>query len=468
MIEEFEYKGIWWLLDKPKEQVSGTLRFTPDEGAILDLIGSFKDIKNMNKILKPEIILGVSSNGKKITLYKCFETKSSFTFPGFFQTSSFFANLVFIGAHFQKSEDIKFKSISVHYLHLDEWVNISGFDIKFDIKSLWKEKEMIIKYKLPEPFQADISDGFKILINFRATGPSLLFVQKEATIKQKTEIKIETSEDKSFEDYRKIIYHIQNFLSLGIMESVHPLAIAGLTEVNKEIIENKAHYLPVEVFYRLSDIPKRHKPLLPDDMLFTFKDISNRFESFLRNWFEKMDLLEPVYNLYFGTLYNPRMYLEHRFLSLIQAIESFHQRTSGGKYLSDEDYKVVYDALVTAIPERVRGDLKDRLKDYLKYGNEFSLRKRLKEIFDKYQEILDRFIKDKNSFIEKVVKTRHYQTHHDKELKECAANGEDLYRLTQKLKMCLEICLLTELGFNSEEIKALFSRNRRYQHECIQ
>jgi len=457
MIEEFEYKGIWWLPDKPEERVSGTLRFTPDEGAILDLIGSFKDIKNMNKILKPEIILGVSSNGKNITLYKCFETKSSFSIPGF-QTSSLYANLVFIGAHFQKSEDIKFKSISVHYLHLDEWANISGFDIK----KLWEEKEVLIKYKLPKPFQANISDELKILVNVRATRPSLSFVQKEATIKQKTEIKVETSEDKPFEDYRKIMYHIQNFLTLGITESVHPVAIEGITEVNKKMINDKTHYPPVEIFYRLPDIPKAPKTLLPFDMLSTFKDISDRFEDFLKNWFKKANLLEPVYSLYFGTLYNPHMYLEHRFLSLIQAIESIHQRIYGGEYLPNEEYKHVYDALISAIPNGVKSDLKDRLKEYLKYGKEFSLRKRLKEIFDKHQEILDRFMENKNAFIEKVVNTRNYQTHHDKELKECAANGEDLYRLTQKLKMCLEICLLTELGFSSEEIKALFSRNRRY------
>ncbi len=67
-----------------------------------------------------------------------------------------------------------------------------------------------------------------------------------------------------------------------------------------------------------------------------------------------------------------------------------------------------------------------------------------------------------------MVNTRNYQTHHDKELQEYAANGEDLYRLTQKLKICLEICLLTELGFSLEEIKDLFSRNRKYQHEFIQ
>ena len=331
MIEEFEYKGIWWLPDKPNEKVSGTLIFTSNKGAILDLIGSLKNIKDLDKMLNTEIILGISSNGKHITLYKCFETKSSFSSQGF-PTSSFYAKLVFVGAHFQNSEDIKFKSISVHYVHLDEWVNLSGFDIKY----VRKEKEVIIKYKTPEPIHANISDWLKILINIQATGPSISLVQKEATIKQKTKIKIETSKDKSFKDYQKVICHIQDFLSLGIMEPVHPLAIAGLTEVNKKMIEDKSHFPPVEIFYRLLDIPKGHKPLLPTDMLFNFNDISTRFEFFLRNWFEKMDLLEPVYNLYFGTLYNPRMYLEHRFLNLIQAIESFHQRTYGGKYLSAE------------------------------------------------------------------------------------------------------------------------------------
>jgi len=40
MIEEFEYKGKWWLLDKPEKRISSTLRFTPAEGAVLELIGS--------------------------------------------------------------------------------------------------------------------------------------------------------------------------------------------------------------------------------------------------------------------------------------------------------------------------------------------------------------------------------------------------------------------------------------------
>lgn len=458
MGEEFEYNGIWWLPDKPEKQVSGILRFTPDEGANLDLIGSFKDTENMNITLKPEIILGVSSDGENITLHKCLETRSTIGLQGFQTSSRFSAKLVFVGVHFQTSEDINFKSISVHYLYLDEWVNISGFDIESAGK-----KEVIIKYKLPEPFQAEISSGFKISINFRAAQRSFSFVPKEVTIKQNTEIKIETSEEKLFEDFREIMYHIQNFLTLGTTKPVYPLTITGLTEVNKKIIEDKVYYPTVKIFYQLSDIPKRHKIFFPNDMLFTFKDISDRFELLLKNWFEKKDFLEPVCNLYFGTFYNPRMYIEDQFLSLIQSIESFHRCTFEGKYLPDEDYKEVYDTLLKAIPEGVGSELKDRLMEYLKYGNEFSLRKRLKEIFEEYKEILDKFIENKKDFIEKVVNTRNYFTHHGMELKEHAASGEDLYHLTQKLRMCLEICLLTEIGFSSEEIKVLISKNNRYK-----
>lgn len=463
MIKEFEHKGIWWLPDKPKKRISGTLRFTHSEGAVLDLIGSLKDIQDMNKTLEPEIILGVSSNGKNISLHKCFETKSTLSFPGF-QTSSFYANVVFIGAHFQKKEDIKFKKISIHYSHLDEWVNLSGFDIQH----FFDKKEVIIKYKLPEPIQASVGEDYKIFIDIRANGPIRSIVQKEASIKQRIYIRIEPSEEKSFDKYLNIMYHIQNFLSLGIMESTYPLAIEGITEANKEMIKDKVYYSPVEIYYELPNISKTTKTLLPFDMLFTFKDISNRFEIFLRNWFEKADLLKPICDLYFGTLYNPHMYLEHRFLSLIQAIESFHQRIYGGEYLSDKEYKHVYDALMNAIPNGVKREFRESLENKLKYGSEFSLRKRLKEIFNTYQEILNGFIKNKNAFIEKVVDTRNYQTHHDEDLRERAVSEEELYRLTEKLKILLEICLLTELGFTSKEIRNLFSRNRKFRYEFIQ
>ncbi len=58
MIEKFEYKGYWWLPNRPETKIPGTLTFNPDEGAILDLEGSFKDVGDLKRLLRPEVILG--------------------------------------------------------------------------------------------------------------------------------------------------------------------------------------------------------------------------------------------------------------------------------------------------------------------------------------------------------------------------------------------------------------------------
>jgi hypothetical protein len=504
MNEEFGYTGQWWLPETPEKQIGGTLRFTPGEGAVLDLIGSFKGAKTTVVIEPEEIILGCLSNKGNVTLYKCRNDRTSYSVPGF-QISSFRADVVFIGAHFHKPEDIKFKSIDVHYLHLDEWTNISGFDIQGSF-----DEEVVIKYKLPEPIKASINDDCEIHIRIRAEGPSHHVIQKEADIKQKTYIRIKTSEEKSFEEYKEMMYQIQNFLSLGVWAPVHPLTIEGITEANKEI----------KIFYGLLDIPKASKTLLPDNMLFTFKDISDRFDIFLRNWFEqaKPSELKPTHDLYFGTLYLPLMYREHHFLSLIQAIESFHRhgRRHGGKYLVYTKKLFRWDNVPGIDDEKLRQSLineigiawagsakihktndrticisngvnsaeieigRQKWKATLKTSDgrtfklkakEISLEERLREIFDEYQhEIPNVFIKNKGDFIDTVVVTRNYLTHYDKDLKERAASGIDIFHLARELKMLLEICLLRELGFSSEEIEGRSSKilGRYPQYDFIQ
>ncbi|HHY78842.1 MAG TPA: hypothetical protein GX516_00435 [Thermoanaerobacter sp.] len=464
MIEEFEYKGKWWLPDKPQKQVSGVLKFNPNNGAILDLEGVFEDItieeeisnaintgnpviKNIptNTLLQPEIILGVSSNGENITLYKCSEIKRNYSFPSLQSSCSFYVNFIFIGTHFLRREDIKLKNIFVRYSYLDEWVNISGFDIRNSDK-----EEVTIKYKEPAPIHVDINENLRISIVFRTK--SLPRVLNKVSIEQEALIQIETSEAMSFENYREVIYYIRNFLSLATMEPVYILFIEGM--------EENTYHRRTKIVYRELNIPKKHNLLSPFEMLFTFQDISDKFSFFLKNWFEKADLLRIVYDLYFSTFYNPYLYLENKFLNLIQGIETFHRRIHGGEYLPEKEYEVIYEKLISAIPKEVNNDFRNRLKEHLKYAYQFSLRKRLKEIFEEYY-ILNEFIKDRDVFIDLAVSTRNYYVHYTGELRKHAAEGTELLRLTEKLKLILEVCLLSSIGFSLDEIKNLFLRNHK-------
>ena len=457
MNEKIEYMGLWWLPNKPEKQISGILKFDPENGGALNLMGSFKKVEDIRNSTKYEVILGITSEGKYVTLNKCLETKSTLRSSGI-HTISFYIDKIFIGFHFEKYEDIKFKNISVRYSNLDEWANVSGFDIKLD------GKDTQINYRQPESIKAKIGDDLQVHIDFHTIYPTVSIVQKEATIKQDIYVRVEPLEDKSLDEYLKIVYHIQNFLSLGILEAVHPLSLEGKTEANKK---EGNYYPPVYVLYSQLNISNAEKHIHPFQMLFTLKDIRENFETLLNTWFNKIEILEPVYNLYFSTLYNPKMYVEQHFLSLTEALEIFHRRITPnrGKYLSNEEYKDTYQTMTNAIPDSIDKDFKQSLKNKLFYGNEFSLRRRLKELFDKYEQIFKNFVPDKEEFINRVKDSRNYLIHFDSELKEKAATGIELYRLTVKLKILIEICFLSELGFDNGYIDRLISSNRNYQNE---
>jgi len=453
MIEKLEYKGFWWLPNNPENKISGTLQFTPNEGAILDLVGSFRDLEHFNQSFQPEIVLGISSDGKNITLYKCFETKSRVSIPGLI-ISSLYASVVFVGAHFLKAEDIKFKSLSIHFSHLDEWVNISGIDIDFPTDT----KEILIRYKKPEPIQVVLNDSLRLLIDFSTEYPFLSHPQKEAGIKQKIYIIIEPSTEKPFEEYFPIMYHIRNFLSLATTELVQPLLIEGKTETNKEIIANTVHYPSVGIFYQLPNIGDETEKLTPYLMLFRYNQISNQFDVFLNNWFQKANYLETVYDLYFGTLYNPHLYLNNQFLNLIQAIESYHRKTMKNNELPEDRHQERIKEILNAVPSKFT----DWLEWKLKYSNEVNLRQRLKDILEFCSKISERLISDQEAFIGKTVDTRNYLTHFDPELEQRAVKGKELYDLTSRLKVLLQTIFLKELGLSDDRIRELISSNIKY------
>jgi len=451
-MEEFEYVGKWWLPEKPDKKVSGKLMFHPAEGFKLELVGLREEFQDFDKQLQP-IILGVTLDDKikSITLYNCSNDGAKTITRENCELLSllFYTDVAFIGAHFQKPEDIKFKILYVDYLYLDEWVNISGFTI--NPQNLFNADEIVIKYKKPDPIQAVIGD-YKIILEFKPIYPlSLPIARKEACIKQKTYIKIESSKDISLDECRKIINSVKDFLSFVIAESVYPLTVHGMG-ANQQV--------PVEVYYgRFIEIPKAIKKLFPDNILFTFADISDRFAEILKNWIEKVKILEPAYYLYFGTLYNTKMYLEHQFLNLIQALEAYHRQKYNGEY---ENYKPIYNEFKKIVDSsNIDRSFKDALEERLKYLNEYSLTKRLKELFKKYHIIHD-FIIDKDNFIHKVVNTRNYLTHYSGKPQNIAAAEEELYNIIQKLKIILQICFLKDLGFNDEEIKNAL--NRYYNH----
>lgn len=346
-MEKFNEKGIWSL---PGEEhgLVGDLIFDPMNGAELKLMGSFGEKSYPFEFKNYEIILGQIQR-KDVTLLGCQEYYRPFSYPGF-QETSLKVNTVLMGHHFKKKEDIKLKSISVSFSYLEYWAGKTG------IKHLnpFDPDKFGFIFEYPENVEA-LLDDLKISIKYGFNRSSNPF---HVDLKQHTIFEIESERDVPYEELFNKCKQIQNFLSLGVGKPVYPLKIRGKSEIYAQNVDDKTIYPDIEMYYQTNPILLLDKPVQVHEMFFSLENIANNFEGCITNWLTKFDKLRSVYELYFGKLYNPNMFLEHQFLSYIQAIESYHRRMIGGHYLSKESYESVANVLIENIPEKISADHK--------------------------------------------------------------------------------------------------------------
>lgn len=477
-LEGFEYKGIWWLPEKEDAQFTGTLQYIPSKSAILELMDYPTDISSILKteiqeggesaiidvtfksISRPQIILGRSSDGKEITLYDIYNIEPTISSSRILITK-LYIRTVFVDAHFKKVEEIKFNSISVCFTHLDDWVNISVFEFPKRTNG-----EIVHKYKILNDIVAKVNEELKICIEFHVK--EFMEFMKEVYLRQQVSIRIEPIMEKQFDYYRNIIEDVERFLSFGISIPVYHIAVYGQTEAAKMVIRDKDHkedkiiYHNVMIFDSFWRISNDIKRFWGNDMLFSYYDISQQFESILQKWFALTEVLEPIYDIYFGLLYTPMMHVEGRLLFLTQAIEAYHRRKRNNLELPEEEHQKMLIDILNCIP----GQYKKWTEEQLKYSNERSFRSRLKELIDNFPEALGGT--DIDYFVHKIVITRNYLTHYDEKLKEESAKGEELFNLTLKIKALVEACLLMELGFNLDIIKNLISKRKKNYKLIVQ
>ena len=85
MLDELECSGRWFLPQCPQERIDGVLKFSPTTGAKLKVRGSFAPEEEVGVTGgRFGIILGVTDNGKYITLYENEWVSSSHRMPGGF------------------------------------------------------------------------------------------------------------------------------------------------------------------------------------------------------------------------------------------------------------------------------------------------------------------------------------------------------------------------------------------------
>jgi hypothetical protein len=466
MTENFILKGTWFLPQNPDKRLSGTLTFDLQNGAILELIGSFDDNDFLPDLRNEDFICGVTTESKEVTLYKSFITHRSG--PVLVSGSEigisvvkYIVNYVFICAHIQKQEDLKFNGIKCQIRNLDEWIGISGFKNKRLNEEQIEKKEFEIKYRLPEQIKFKLDKNITGTFNFKIKPPGWSSFQKEYRLKQNIEVIFSAEEDQDFELLTDYYYQFQNFLILGLYSKTHPYGITLSSKkfvkdvgFETEILQRKDVYLYVAISNR--DETKSLQSTF--DMFFGYHDIKEKFPELIKKWFVEYEVLKPATNLLMEQFYNAGRFSENTFLNLAQAAETFHARINNHTKMSKIEYAEMKKNILTAVDRKYHNWLREQFS----FGNNLNLAQRLDELVQFVStETLEKIIGDKKEFADQIRWSRNYYTHYSPSGKKKALSGTPLFHLSEKIKIVLTCAMLKQIGLSIETIEILLKRSNR-------
>lgn len=215
---------------------------------------------------------------------------------------------------------------------------------------------------------------------------------------------------------------------------------------------DEKHIKHINIFYESISYSEKAPTRNPHEMLFTYWTIKDSAQEVFNNWINAYEFLNPAFNLYFSTKLGAHKYLEGKFLALAQGLETYHRRTSNETLMTADAFESLVADILKSCPKENIEWLQGRLKN----GNEINLGKRLKRIIEPFKQYLGSS-SERNKILRKIVDTRNYLTHYNKDLEVTYAKGKDLLLLCYKMEAIFNLHFLNVLGFTDEEIKKIVS-----------
>lgn len=444
-----EKPGFFWLPKEPRNRLPGVFRISESGEARLEVFCLSDPIQFLiSEDQNPNRIVGIIGN-ELITLDEC--TYGDRSLQGSVLISTIYAKRALIGFNYGKEEKITFSKIEFSVEGLDEWLPIFDLQGKYNSKDA-SIHDISIHYSPPKEISLNLPDGIRLKFIFLS---NTYHDRIKISINQKAYISLISEKLQPIEYFLELVFKVHNLLRFAIDETVLIDSITGYSnEITQELEEGKNSEVPIEIYYQ-SPLHSEERPEIHrSDMLFSYQEVADEFEEILTKWLENYDIYEPTFNLYFASVSSGQKYLEWKFLSLAQGIETLHRRSSQEMEMPEEEFRKIKKNVLKVTPNEKQEWLAVRLK----YANELSLRKRIKQMIQPFKDLFGNG-KERDSFIRKVVDTRNYLTHYDSGLETKAASGEDLWRLCMKLEALFQLHFLRLIGMNIESIKSIVNKN---------
>lgn len=456
MIEKRLFNG-YWSLPNSAVNTPGLLTYDPLEKSVLDLIGELENGNSYDVLLMESAIHGFSVDGKHLTLFNNVHNGSSLSFPGI-PTVSYRPTYIVVGEHLSNIDDAIYTEIEVEIEPLTQWIDTWGFSYSERDKT-----HFTLNYNLPQNILFEIDEKVSGVIEFH--GNLTKGLKESLTGSHKAKLIIKANESLSLTTLLDYVWHFKKFLTFATLDDTYLKAIHLTIANDTEFVRNKVKQ--VELLYFQRDLKLRVKENHRSYFLFTYPDIQEYFQSIIKKWYSKKDVMQPIVDIEYENLSKRQMFLETAFLSSVQALETYHRRLrqDTGALIGDHEQRL------NIILLNLEPSQQDFIKGKLKYAYEPSLMQRLKSLIEEFDiSTIKKLLGTKQqtkSFIFKVVNARNYYTHYDLQLKNDIPDHKELAIINQKLRALLLVAILAELGFDKSTIERMLGDIEVYRYNFL-
>jgi hypothetical protein len=444
--------GYWWLPHQPEARIAGEAVVGPSGRVILNLFDSLI----VTLPVAPFTMLGETrgfGTQRLITLLNCTPNLAAIADRvGSYSVSSPF---VLIGRHFDSIESLRFRKVMAELPMLPDWVQRSG---RQSIGGPHRRGWAVQMRQLP-PIRLGEVAGLAVSLRHEREASSKA---NEFTLCDSWLLDMKSSRLEPYFKYCFVFQAVSMILSLASMTPVAPrrmFARHGLRSPRFRGRESRLLDRELEILLEHEEDDEARTRAARHDLVFHLADIGPDPASFLRAVIEGQGRIAPSLQLLLGTVARPSRILEQDFLFLAQALEAFHRRVLGGTYLPPKAYEErVVPSLKAAVPNSLAPEFRTHLLQGFAFLNEYSLRKRLRELHRLFADHLTPLLGSAKSFADHVTNLRNELTHPGSEPRSAAERTEDeVFLCSEQMRLLLVALVLREFGFGPAKAASLVS-----------
>ena len=406
-----EFKGLWWLSEDIENQVSGTL-IVKNNKIVLETIGMFGSDSPIDhfaggNVPQYDVIWGISSEAKEISVFNCYESMTLNTDCPF-SVAKYSVQVVAVGKHIKSLKEVGIYDVKAYIEELSYWFspNIihTGQQDKIVTFSADLENANQIAVTLDDGCKLELEG--EVNITHGKTGMQVI-------INQMSTLNFACSRPISMNDAKRNVFLFEQFLSFATLT---PVQSDRFLLIDKDKDGDSTKNKTIEIYEKKDE--RLNDPERFWEYLFVYETIKDSFSSIICKWYAEKDVF-PIRAHLIDSVGHRGTFCSNDFLVVAQAVEGFYCR------FREDGLKL------TTILQNLR--------------NEFSDISILELSDDEIKCIRD---------------SRHYFSHLLPPGKKVhVVDGHELYDLNHKLRKLLLCCMLNFVGFTNQDINEIFSKS---------